>query len=127
MQLIITQPDQVAHANTDATARLRADRLAKATVAQMQGALAFLSMIDPEAFDIAFTGVSCAAAEEGQDPEAEPLCRTCAAPVAIFPELSPAWQHYRGERAVTERHEVYDPGHAAEVGWYDLDDMPDDF
>ncbi|MGH3253521.1 MAG: hypothetical protein ACRDOI_45925 [Trebonia sp.] len=126
MQLIITQPAPVAHANTDAAARLRADRLAKATVAQMQGALAFLSMIDPEAFDIAFTGVSCAAAEAGQDPEAEPLCRTCAAPVAIFPELSPEWQHYCGERAVTGRHQVYDPGHTPLVAWYDLNDMPDD-
>jgi hypothetical protein len=127
MQLIITQPVPVAHANTDAGARQRADRLAKASVRQMQGALAFLSMIDPEAFDIAFTGVSCAAAEAEQDPEAEPLCRTCGATVAIFPELGPQWRHCRGERAVTGRHQVYNPGHAAEVGWYDLDDMPDDF
>ena len=42
----------------DAAARHRADRLAKATTDQIQAALAYLSMIDPEAFEIAFTAVS---------------------------------------------------------------------
>jgi hypothetical protein len=36
MRLIITQPAPAAHANLDAAARRRADRLAQATVGQMQ-------------------------------------------------------------------------------------------
>ena len=58
MSTIITQPAQEAHPDRDAAARRRADRLAKATTDQMQAALAYLSMIDPEAFEIAFTAVA---------------------------------------------------------------------
>jgi hypothetical protein len=52
-QLIITQTAQAAHANPDTAARQRADRLSRATVDQMQNALAFLGVIDPGAFEIA--------------------------------------------------------------------------
>ena len=57
MFTIITQPAREAHPDLDAAARQRADRLAKATNGQIQAALAYLSMIDPEAFEIAFTAV----------------------------------------------------------------------
>jgi hypothetical protein len=93
----------------------------------MQTALAFLSMLDPDAFDIAFTAVPDSAAETGEDDQAEPLCTTCGTSVAIFPDLGPQWRHYRGDRAATGHHEVYDPGHAPEAAWHDLNDMPDDF
>jgi hypothetical protein len=46
-------PAQEAHSDRDAAARRRVDRLAKAATDQMQAALAFLSMIDSEAFEIA--------------------------------------------------------------------------
>jgi hypothetical protein len=49
MSTIITHPAQEAHPRLDAAARHRADRLAKATNDQIQAALAYLSMIDPEA------------------------------------------------------------------------------
>jgi hypothetical protein len=127
MPTIITQPVQVAHQIAAIDRRRRTDRLARATVDQMQTALAFLGMIDPEAFDIAFTAVPGPVAEGGEDDGAEPLCGACGAPVAIFPDLGPEWQHYRGDLAATGCHQVYDPGHAPEVAWYDLDDMTGDF
>jgi hypothetical protein len=64
MSTIITQPAREAHPRLDAAARKRADRLAKATTDQLQAALAYLSMIDPEAFEIA----PCS------DPSPEPDC-----------------------------------------------------
>jgi hypothetical protein len=77
--------------------RRRADRLARATAGQLQAALAFLSIIDPEAFDIAFTAVPGPDAGQEEDPEAEPLCAACGAPVAIFPDLGAGWRHHRGD------------------------------
>jgi hypothetical protein len=58
MSPIITHPAQEAHPDRDAAACKRADRLAKATTDQMQAALAYLSMIDSEAFEIAFTAAA---------------------------------------------------------------------
>jgi hypothetical protein len=55
MPTIITHPAGEAHPDRDAAARKRADRLAKATPEQMEIALAYLSVIDCEAFEIAFT------------------------------------------------------------------------
>ena len=88
MHTIITQPAREAHPDLDASARHRADRLAKATSDQIQAALAYLSMIDPEAFEIAFTAVACTTADDSEDEEPIPLCRTCGASVGIFPEVS---------------------------------------
>jgi hypothetical protein len=124
MQTIITHAAQVVHQVPAEDRQRRTDRLARADVGQMETALAFLSMIDPDAFDIAFTAVPHPADEDG---EAEPLCTACGAPAGIFPDLGPGWQHYRGDGAATGRHEVYEPGHGPEVAWYDPDDMPDDF
>ena len=102
MQTIIAHPVPVTHQVPAADRQLRADRLARATTDQMQTALAFLSMIDPDAFDIAFTAVSQPGTEPGEDDRAEPLCITCGAPAGIFPDLGPQWRHYRGERATAE-------------------------
>jgi hypothetical protein len=81
-------------------------------------------------FDVAFTAVPRPDAGQEEDPEAEPLCAACGAPVAIFPDLGAGWRH-RGDLAITGRHEAYDPGHdpghAPEVAWYEPDDMPEDF
>lgn len=44
-----------------------ADRLAKATPEQIQTALAYVSVIDPEAFEIAFTAVTAARDEAPED------------------------------------------------------------
>jgi len=72
---IITHPAREAHPDRDAAARKRADRLAKATTDQMQAALAYLSMIDPEAFEIAFTAVA-QAPDKSEDEAPVPLCAT---------------------------------------------------
>ena len=66
MHIIIAQPGQDAHPDPDAAARQRGDRLAKATADQMEAALAYLSMIDPEAFEIVFTAITDA--QEIYDP-----------------------------------------------------------
>ena len=124
MQLIMTQPAQTMHADPDAAARQRADRLARATADQMQNALAFLSAIDPEAFEIAFTAVT-PAADQSEDPEAIPLCRRCGALVAIFPDRGLHWQHFRGDGTTSGTQETYDPGHAAEVTWILPDEGPE--
>ena len=125
MPIIIAQPGQHAHPNPDAAARQRRDRLAKATTGQMESALAFLSMIDPEAFEIAFTAVT-PAADQPEDAEAVPLCRRCGALVAIFPDRGLHWQHFRGDGTTSGTQEAYDPGHAAEVTWILPDEDPED-
>ena len=117
MSTIIAHPAQEAHPDRDAAARKRADRLAKATTDQMQAALAYLSMIDDEAFEIALAAVIPAHGDP-EDEEPIPLCATCGAPVGIFPEVTLNWRHFRGASAASGAHETYDPGHAPEVAWY---------
>ncbi|MGH3278640.1 MAG: hypothetical protein ACRDNW_05815 [Trebonia sp.] len=117
MQPIITQPCRDAHANPDVAARQRADRLAGATTEQMHDALAFLSVIDPEAFEIALTAVSPAAIQRAEDEEPAPFCPACGAPVGIFPEHGLTWQHYHGDGTTAGTQQVYDPGHAPEIIW----------
>ncbi len=126
MPPIITHPAQEAHPDRDAAARKRADRLAKATTDQMQAALAYLSMIDSEAFEIAFTAVAQAPDDSG-DEEPIPRCATCGAPVGIFPEVILNWRHFRGATTASGIHETYDPGHAAEVVWYLPDEAAGEF
>jgi hypothetical protein len=118
LSTIIAHPTQEAHPDRDAAARKRADRLAKATTDQMQAALAYLSMIDSEAFEIAFTAVTPDADDDPEDNEPIPLCTTCDAPVGIFPELILSWRHFRGDATASGPHRIYDPGHAPEVAWY---------
>jgi hypothetical protein len=123
----MTHPVHEAHPDRDAAARKRADRLAKATTDQMQAALAFLSMIDSEAFEIAFTAVTSEATDGPEDEEPIPLCATCGAPVGIFPEVTLHWRHFRGAAAASGIHRTYDPGHASEVVWYLEDEAAEEF
>jgi hypothetical protein len=123
MPAIIAQPGQHAHPNPDAAARQRRDRLAKANSDQMESALALLSMIDPQAFEIAFTAV---ADEMPEDAEAIPLCRQCGGLVGIFSERGLQWQHFRGDLIASGGQQIYDPGHAAEVVWVLPDEDPDE-
>lgn len=127
MQTIIPQPVTVTNRIPATDQQRRVARLGQATIEQMHQALAFLAMIDPEAFDIAFTGIPDSTPDANEDEQAEPLCTTCGAPVAIFPEVGPDWVHYRSDWAVAGNHEVYNPGHPPKAAWYDLNDMPDDF
>jgi len=79
MSTIITQPGRHAHPgqhpdaaarqHPDAAARQRRDRLAAASAADMEAALTFLGMIDPQAFEIAFTAVAIRADETPEIPE----------------------------------------------------------
>jgi hypothetical protein len=125
MQPIITQPALLAPANLDAAARRRADRLAMASVDQMQNALAFLSIIDPEAFNIAFTAVTPVDDNQPEEDEALPACRACGASVGIFyPDHGLQWRHYRGDGTTSGAQHIYDPGHAPEVTWCLPDENP---
>jgi hypothetical protein len=127
MSTIITQYAPDAHLHPDEAARRRADRLAMASYEQIETALAYLSMIDPEAFEIALTAVRSPVADESEDDEALPLCRTCGAPVGIFPELDLSWRHFRGDADASGAHQTFDPGHAPEVGWYLPDEAAEEF
>lgn len=81
MSTIIVQSGQQEHPepHPDAAARQRQECLAKATVEDMESALAFLSMIDPEAFEIALTAATPPADEIPGDEEPLPVCRECGA------------------------------------------------
>ena len=125
MSTIFTHPAREAHPRLEAAARKRADRLAKATDDQVQAALAYLSMIDPEAFEIAMTVVSPDGDLE-DDLEPIPLCAACGAMVGIFPELTLSWRHFRGDASASGAHHTYDPGHAPEAAWYLPDEDPED-
>lgn len=132
MSSMMTQPGSNAHASLDgacegldASSRRRADRLARATVNQMEAALALLSMLDPEAFEIAFTAVPPAPHGDGDD-EPIPVCRQCGGLVGIFPDFSLDWQHFRGDAITPGAQQIYEPGHAAEVIWILPDEDPDD-
>jgi hypothetical protein len=124
MYSMITHPDQSAHVSPDADARQRTDRLAKATIEEMQDALAFLSVIDPEAFNIAFTAVTPATGDQHEDDEPVPVCRACGSVVGIFPEHGLAWQHYTGDGMTSGGQQIFDPGHAPQVIWCLPDEDP---
>ena len=115
-----------AHANPDQAARQCADRLAKATPEQIENALAYLSAIDPEAFEIAFTAVTTASDETLEDEEPTPLCRRCGAMIGIFPDRGLQWRHFRGGGITSGAQEIYDPGHAARVTWILADEGPEE-
>jgi len=74
-------------------------------------------MIDPEAFEIAFTAVTTPDDEVQEDEEPIPVCRRCGGLIAIFPDRGPQWRHFRGADSTSGTQEVYEPGHAAEVTW----------
>ena len=126
MHTIIAQPGQDAYPDPDSAARQRADRLAKVTTDQMESALAYLSMIDPEAFVIAFTAVTTGIDEIHEDDEAIPVCRRCGGQVGIFLSRGLQWQHFRGDGITSGAQEIYDPGHAAEVAWILPDEDPEE-
>jgi len=131
MSSIMTQSGPNAHAHLggtcaglDAAARGRADRLARVTSDQMQAALALLSMLDPEAFEIAFTAVPTALCDGDEEPI--PVCRECGVRVGIFPHRGLHWEHFRGDGLTSGAQQTYDPGHAPEVIWILPDEDPDD-
>jgi len=131
MSSMMTQSGPNAHANLhdvcmglDAAARMRADRLARATAAQMETALALLSMLDPEAFEIAFTAAPATPHDDDDEPIA--VCRQCGGLAGIFPDRGLRWQHFRGGGIASAAQQIYDPGHAPEVTWILPDEDPDD-
>jgi len=126
MHTIIAQPGQDAHPDPDAAARQRADRLAKASSEQMEAALAYLSMIDPEAFEIALTAATTAAGDIHEDDEAIPVCRRCGGLAGIFLSRGLQWQHFRGDGITSGAQQIYDPGHAVEIAWILPDEEPEE-
>jgi hypothetical protein len=127
MSPIIALPIREAHPDLDAEARSRTDRLNRATAQEMQAALAFLSMIDPEAFEIAFQAVPADrdALDELEDPE--PVCGRCGGPVALFANQGMTWHHYQAPLGVPSEPEIIETGHEPRVEWYLPEEIPDDF
>ena len=127
MSNIMPFPAREAHPDLDTEARNRADRLNRATTQEMQAALAFLSMIDPGAFEIAFQAVppSQDALPDLGDPE--PLCVRCGGPAAFFPDRGMTWHHYRSTAEETGEPRVIAKDHEPQVEWYLPDEVPDGF
>ena len=92
----------------------------------MESALAFLSMIDPQAFEIAFTAATPPAGEIPEDEEPTPVCRGCGAPAGIFLARGLRWQHFRGDGVTSGAQEIHDPGHPADVTRLLPGEAPDD-
>jgi hypothetical protein len=113
-----------ARAGLDAYPRKRADQLARATTDQMEAALALLSMLDPEAFEVAFTAVPVGS-DDGDD-EPIPVCRECRGLVGIFPDHGLRWQHFSGDGITSGVQQIYEPGHDPAVTWILPDEDPDD-
>jgi hypothetical protein len=84
----------------------------------MEAPLAYLSMIDPEAFTVAFTAVTPASDDHFADDEPIPLCGVCHSPIAIFPDQGLNWRHFHGDAMTTGSQEIHDPGHTAKATWY---------
>jgi hypothetical protein len=131
MTPIMTQSGPNAHARLhgactgmDAAARERADRLARATCGQLDAALALLSMLDPEAFEIAFTAVPAGSRDDDDEPIA--VCRECGSLIGIFPDRGLRWLHFRGDGITSGGPQAYEPDHAPEVTWILPDEDPDD-
>ena len=121
LEWILTSARTIASLVTSGSSRPSCDFPSKTLAA-----LAYLSVIDSEAFEIAFTAV----AQAPDDPEDEapiPLCATCGAPVGIFPKVILDWRHFRGAAAASGAHQTYDPGHAFEVAWYLEDEVAEEF
>jgi hypothetical protein len=121
----MTQTGPDSPANLDAVARKRADRLARTTPGEMEAALSLLSMLDPEAFEIAFTAVP--ATRHDDDEEPIPVCRECGGLVGIFPDRGLRSLHIRADGITFDAQQTYDPGHPPVVTWImpdeDLDDL----
>jgi hypothetical protein len=75
-------------------------------------------MLDPEAFEIAFTAVRPAAGDDCDDGGGPiPVCRQCGGLAGIFPDRGLRWQRVRGDAITSGTQQTYDPGHAPEVTW----------
>jgi hypothetical protein len=125
MPLIITHPAAPAH--PDDAARKRRDRLASTTAEQADAALAFLSLVDPQAFELVLDAAAqmvsgVPADDDPEDQEPAPVCRHCGTQVGIFLAHGPDWQHFHGDATTSGTQQLYDPGHPAEATWH----LPDD-
>jgi hypothetical protein len=127
MPTIMPFPAREAHPDLDAEARERTDRLNRATTQEMQTALAFLSMIDPGAFEIAFQAVPASQDALPDEGDPEPLCRRCGGPAAFFPDQGMTWHHYLDTGDATGEPQIIDKDHEPQVEWYLPDEVPDDF
>ena len=90
----------------------------------MEAALALLSMLDPDAFEIAFTAVPIASDDGGDEPI--PVCRECGGFVGIFLDYGLRWQHFRGDGTTSGAQQIYEPGHDPAATWILPGEDPDD-
>jgi hypothetical protein len=100
----------------------RMDRLATVDAEQMTFALSFLAGFAPEVFDAVLdTAEPCGEDLVGPD-SAEPFRAVCGAAIGIFLREGLDWRHFTGDGTTAGEQEVYDPGHAAVLGWRLVED-----
>jgi hypothetical protein len=109
-------------AEREAQAAERMARLEALDPEQPLLALAFLAGYMPEAFDAALeaaepSGEGAPAPQE----EMEPYCRTCKAPVGLFPAHGLEYWHYR-RGTLTDGPRSYRADHPLQLGWRYLAD-----
>jgi hypothetical protein len=46
--------------------------------------------------------------------------------IGVFPNHGLRWRHFRGDGTTSGAHEIYDPGHAAQVTWILGDEGPEE-
>lgn len=109
MPTIITHPTQGTHPNPDTAAQQHVDRLAKATAKQTEAALAFLSVIDTDAFEIAVTLSADQDPDDGIEDDPVPYAAAAAAWVASSSETGLKRQHHHRDGATSGAQEIYDP------------------
>jgi hypothetical protein len=102
----------------------RLERLDIVSTEHHKEALQFLSGFDPETFDTVLDAVEPCEENNGSGAErdSEPFCTVCGELAGFFEASADTWQHYRSARPGGP-FEVFDPGHAPEIGWCPATDI----
>jgi hypothetical protein len=117
--------DEGAAGKTSLTTGDRTDMVSAMTADERAWMVAFIAGYAPQIFDAAVASRSATFADEladridladEDDDEPETYCKTCGEPVGMFLKHE-GWHHYRGEGTQEHPTELYDAGHAPDVGW----------
>ena len=97
----------------------RISRLAALGPDDTVAGLLWLAMNFPAVCDAMLDKTECDAIDDEEFPceEPEPYCMVCDAAMGIFTAYGDGWMHYRWDYAPGSKPEVFDAGHAPQIGW----------